>query len=179
MAFTTVLVTLGVGAVIIAAIGLVMYMSALVKNAYELKVELQAEMAESLKRIEDDVDKKAKWVKRDLVEEIQKSKDALSADIARRLQEAEDTVNKRLAEQEAAARRERGEVLRVIDGQKKAIATIEEKLRLLQREQRQMQILALTEAAAAPAQPSDAPAVEAPTEAATAAAPETALADAG
>lgn len=164
MAITTVLVTIGVGTLVVAGIGLVMYMAALVKNAYELKVEMQAEMAESLRRIEEDVDKKAKWVKRDLVDEIQKSKDALTADISRRLQEAQEAMNRRLAEQDEAARRDRAELVRQIEAQKKAIAALEEKARLLQREQRQMQVLALTELAA-PAAPAEAAAEPAPADA--------------
>lgn len=170
----TVLVSLGLGAIIIAAGGLMMYMSSLVKNAYALKVEMQAEMNEQLQRIADDADKKTKWIKRDLVEEIDKSRHALIADNQRRFGEFEAMVNKRLGEFEDAFRRDRLDTLKQIETLKLALAQLEQKARTLHREQRRMQYapqqqpidLAALEAADADAEgePAAEAAAEAPTE---------------
>ncbi len=151
----TLLVSLGVGVIVIAAGGLIIYMSALVKNAYQLKVEMQQEMQEQLQRINDDADKKLKWMKRDLVEEIEKSKNALIADNARRFGEFEAGVEKRLAGYEDAFRRERMELLKSVEAQKGAIAGLDQKLRQLQREQRRLQMSAVEAAAPVAAQAPD------------------------
>lgn len=151
----TILVSLGLGAIIIAAGGLMMYMSSLVKNAYALKVEMQAEMNEQLQRIADDADKKTKWIKRDLVEEIEKSKNALVADNQRRFGEFEATLEKRLGEVDDAFRRDRLEILKQIETLKQALAQLEQKTRTLHREQRRMQYAPLQP------QPIDLAAVEA------------------
>lgn len=82
---TVVIALLGV-----LVVGLLTYMSALVRRAYELRVELHNEIERGLRRIEDDLDAKSRRLKREVQEDIGKSKDAIRQDNDRRY---EETIN--------------------------------------------------------------------------------------
>ncbi|WP_404384521.1 hypothetical protein [Caenispirillum salinarum] len=71
----------------VLVVGLLTYMSALVRRAYELKVELHNEIERGLKRIDEDLDAKNRRLKREVQDDIAKSKDAIRQDNERRHEE--------------------------------------------------------------------------------------------
>jgi small-conductance mechanosensitive channel len=71
----------------VLVVGLLSYMSSLVRRAYELKVELHNEIDRGLKRIEEDLDVKNRRLKREAQDDIAKSKDAIRQENDRRQEE--------------------------------------------------------------------------------------------
>lgn len=128
--------TLGIAVLVLLVGGLLVYMSQLVKNAYQIKVELQTELGEGLRRVDDEADKKLKWIKRDTFDELEKIKAALTADHGRRLNELQEAVNKRLQERDEMWKRDRSELIKVIERQREDIKLLDQRLRTLRRDQR-------------------------------------------
>ncbi|EKV28109.1 hypothetical protein C882_1110 [Caenispirillum salinarum AK4] len=77
----------------VLVVGLLTYMSALVRRAYELKVELHNEIERGLKRIDEDLDAKNRRLKREVQDDIAKSKDAIRQDNERRHEETISLVD--------------------------------------------------------------------------------------
>lgn len=148
--WTVILVSLALGLLLVIGGTLVSYMGSLVKNAYTLKVEIQSEMEAGLKRAEEESDKRTKWIKRDLVEEIEKLKSAVSTDNQRKFGELADELTKKVEELEQAHKRDRQEMVRVIDALRQDVMTLDQRLKSLRRD-----------VPAAPAAPTSAPETEA------------------
>jgi len=147
MSFWTVtLISLAIGLLLVIGGSLVVYMGSLVKNAYELKVEIQNDMEAGLKRIEEESEKKTRWIKRDLIEEIEKLKSSLSTDNQRKFGEMTEGLIKSVAELEQTHKRDRQEMIKVIDALRQDIMTLDQRLKSLKRD-------AQAPAAAPPADP--------------------------
>lgn len=155
--WTVILISLAIGLLLVIGGSLVVYMGSLVKNAYELKVEIQSDMEAGLKRIEEESEKKTRWIKRDLIEEIEKLKSSLSTDNQRKFGEITEGLVKSVAEMEQTHKRDRQEMIKVIDALRQDIMTLDQRMKSLKRD------------AAAPSAP--APAAEAPVESPAAEAP--------
>ncbi len=114
--WTVALVSLAAGLVLVIGAALVIYMGSLVKSAYQLKIEIKSEVDEGQKRLEEEVEKKIRWIKRDLVEEIEKSKTALQSDNQRKIGESLDGFIKRLTACEEILQGDWGEVAKSVEG---------------------------------------------------------------
>lgn len=142
---STAFITLGIAVMVLLVGGLLVYMAQLVKNAYHIKVELQTELNDGLRRVDDEADKKLKWIKRDTFEELEKIKASLTADHGRRLNEFQDSVNKRLQERDDLWKRDRAELIKVIERQREDIRLLDQRLRTLRRDQRRADLAPLLE----------------------------------
>lgn len=164
--WTVILISLAIGLLLVIGGSLVVYMGSLVKNAYELKVEIQNDMEAGLKRIEEESEKKTRWIKRDLIEEIEKLKSSLSTDNQRKFGEMTEGLVKSVAELEQTYKRDRQEMIKVIDALRQDVITLDQRLKSLKRD-------APAPSAPAPAAeaPADSPAPEAPQAEATPAKP--------
>lgn len=130
MSFSTVLViSLAAGVILIVGGGLMMYMGNLVKSAYEIKVTINAEVEDRLTKMAEDLDKKSKWIKRDLLEEIEKIKANLQTDNANKLAELAGPLLNRLDQLEAALRNEHAEWVKAVDSDRAAIANLDNRLK--------------------------------------------------
>lgn len=145
---TILVFSLGIGALLVAVGWLIVYVSSLVKSAYQLKVEIQAQLEEGIRKLEEDMEKKSRWIKRDVLEELEKIKAALTADNARKFEEFAGTVTGMLTKYEEAVRRERLEVVQAMEKQNKNILTLDQRLRALRREWRRSDPLVPLDAAA-------------------------------
>lgn len=139
----TTILTLGVAVLVLAVSGLLIYMSQLVKNAYQIKIELQSELSDGLRRVEDEADKKLKWIKRDTFDELEKVKSGLSTDNSRRLNEIQETLNKRMQERDEQWKRDRAELIKVIERQREDIKLLDQRFRSLRRDQRRVDLVPL------------------------------------
>lgn len=134
MGFSTVIViALAAGVVLVIGGGLMVYMSNLVRSAYELKVQINTEVEERLTKMGDDLDKKARWIKRDLLEEIEKIKTALQMDSARRIGELTEPLLKQLEALEAQLREERNQLAKAIEANRDGLAALDGRVKALQR----------------------------------------------
>lgn len=132
--WTVTMISLVIGLLLVIGGALVMYMGSLVKNAYELKVEIQNDLEAGLKRVEEESEKKTRWIKRDLVEEIDKVKTALSADNQRKLSELTDSLAQRVDEIEQAQKRDRQDMGKIVEAMRQDIMTLDQRLKHLRQQ---------------------------------------------
>ncbi|HIJ62193.1 MAG TPA: hypothetical protein HPQ04_05815 [Rhodospirillaceae bacterium] len=128
------LFSLAAGLILVVGGALVVHMGNLVRNAYELKIEIKADVEEGQKRIEAEVDKRLKWIKRDLIEDLEKSKEAMQIDSQRRLTELANTLEKRLAEQTDGQAKDRAATVKTLEGLQADLLVLDQRLRNLRRE---------------------------------------------
>lgn len=93
---TTVLLSFAAGAILLLGGGLIMYMSNLIKAGYDLKIQITTEVEERLTKMAEELDKKSRWIKRDLLEEIEKIRSAMQSDNMRRVDELAEPLKERL-----------------------------------------------------------------------------------
>jgi cell division protein FtsX len=135
MSFSVVLIiSLAAGVVLVVGGGLMMYMANLVKNAYELKVQISADVDERFTKLAEELDKKSRWIKRDLLEEIEKIKLAMQSDNARKFAEMTDPLSKRFDEMGELLRKERAEWVKAVESDRQNISALDQKLRALRRD---------------------------------------------
>jgi hypothetical protein len=127
--WTVTLVSMAIGLLLVIGGAVVMYMGSLVKSAYELKVEVQADITGGFQKIEEENDKKLRWVKRDLVEDIEKAKAAMQLDNTKKFNDLSEAVAKRLTELDEVQQRERAEMLKVIDGLRRDVMALDQRTR--------------------------------------------------
>ncbi len=133
------IISLAAGVILVVGGGLLMYMANLVKNAYEIKVQINADLEERLKTISDDLDKKSKWIKRDLIEELDKMKSSLITDNNRRLQELIEPFGKRLEAIEQRLQLERTDWSKAVDDTKVSGAALESRLNQIRKDIRRIE----------------------------------------
>lgn len=132
MGFSTVLIiSLAAGVILIVGGGLMMYMGNLVKSAYEIKVQINTEVEDRLTKMAEDLDKKSRWIKRDLVEEIEKIKVNLQSDNANKLGELAGPLVTRLDQLEAMIRQDRADWVKAVDSDRSAITNLDNRLKSL------------------------------------------------
>lgn len=149
-AWSIIAISLAAGVVLVIGGSLMAYMSSLVKNAYQLKIELNAELDDRLRRMDEDIDKKSKWIKRDLLEEIDKIRTALALENNRKFTEFSEQTARKVAEIEENARRERTELIKTLENLRQTIALQDQKLKALRREQTRLAGSGATDPSAAP-----------------------------
>lgn len=122
---TVLIISLAAGVVLIVGGGLMMYMANLVKSAYEIKVQINADVEERLTKMGDDLDKKSRWIKRDLLEEIEKIKAAIQTENSRKLEELTASLVHKVEGFETLLRNERVEWVRAVEADRAAIAGLD------------------------------------------------------
>jgi Fe2+ transport system protein FeoA len=131
MGFSTVLIiSLAAGVILIIGGGLMMYMANLVKSAYEIKVQINTDVEDRLTKMGEDLDKKSRWIKRDLLEEIEKIKVALQTDNARRIEELTGPLQAKVDGFETLLRNERAEWVKAVEADRAAIASLDSRLKI-------------------------------------------------
>lgn len=131
MGFSTVLIiSLAAGAILIVGGGLMMYMANLVKSAYEIKVQINTDVEERLTKMGEDLDKKSRWIKRDLLEEIDKIKTALQTDNARKMEELSAPLLAKIEGLEGQLRAERAEWVKAVEADRAVIASLDSRLKV-------------------------------------------------
>ena len=133
------IVSLAAGVILVVGGGLVMYMAGLVKNAYELKVQINSDIDERLGKMAEDLDKKSRWIKRDLLDEMEKIKAALETDNARKFQELGEPVLKRIEDLDQIVRKERGEWVKAIESDRENLTKLEARIGGLRRDVKRLE----------------------------------------
>jgi len=146
---TVLILCIVAGLVLVVGGALVMYMSNIVKNAYEIKVALNDELDDRLKKMDEELDKKSKWIKKDLIDEFDKIKTGMQTDNARRFDEFGLKYAQRLSEIEDVLRKNQGEIITAMGEQRAAMNAFDQKLNILRRDQQRRAEPAKTENEAA------------------------------
>lgn len=130
MGFSTVIIiSLAAGVILIVGGGLMMYMANLVKSAYEIKVQINTDVEDRLTKMGEDLDKKSRWIKRDLLEEIEKIKIAIQTDNTRKLEELTGPLLAKVDGFQTLLHNERAEWVKAIEADRAAIAGMDARLK--------------------------------------------------
>lgn len=130
MGFSTVLIiSLAAGVILVVGGGLMMYMANLVRSAYEIKVQINSEVEERLSKMGEDLDKKSKWIKRDLLEDIDRVKGNLFTENASKLNEITAPLLGRIEALEQGLKAERAEWQKAVETDRATITALEARLR--------------------------------------------------
>lgn len=132
--WTITLIALIAGLILVVGGALVVHMGNLVRNAYELKVEIKSDVEEGQKRIEAEVDKRLKWIKHDLIEDLEKSKAAIQSDTQRQMRESLAVIDKNLADLTEGLGRERADTVKTLESLRADIMVLDQRFRNLRRE---------------------------------------------
>lgn len=100
-------ITLTIALVLVVGVALMSYVSSLVKNAYQIKVELRADVENAIARMEAEMDRRSKALRKELGDEAGQMRDAVRQDIERRLKDMEDRLQKTTHELQGASRTEK------------------------------------------------------------------------
>jgi len=157
---SVVIVSLAAAVILVIGGGLVMYMSSLVKNAYELKVQISADIDARLGKMAEDLDKKSRWIKRDLIEEIEKIKVALETENGRKFEVLALSLNDSVEGINAQVRRDRTEWSAAIERDRLLIAQLDSRIDALRADLKTTSSPAAPSPAPQPAQPGDATAAD-------------------
>lgn len=125
---------LAAGVVLVVGGGLMMYMSNLVRSAYEIKVQINNDVDERLGKMAEDLDKKSRWIKRDLLEELDKIKVAFATDNASKVSALSEPLLKKVEGVEQMLRDERTEWMKAVEADRQSIAALENKVKLMRRD---------------------------------------------
>ncbi|OAN66991.1 hypothetical protein [Magnetospirillum moscoviense] len=130
MGFSTVLIiSLAAGVILVVGGGLMMYMANLVRSAYEIKVQINSEVEERLSKMGEDLDKKSKWIKRDLLEDIDRVKTNLFTENSSKLNDITAPLLGRIEALEQGLKAERAEWQKAVEADRATIAALEARLR--------------------------------------------------
>lgn len=114
--------------------GLLMYMSNLVRSAYELKVQIAADIEARFAKMTEELEKKGRWIKRDLLEEVEKIKAAVETENARRFQTFSEPVTRAVEGLDSLIRNERKEWVAAIERDRGLIAQLDSRVDFLRRD---------------------------------------------
>lgn len=132
--WTIVLFSLVIGILLVGCGVLIVYLGALAKNAYQIKIELQQDLANGLQALEKEAEKTSRRLKRELAEEAERSREGLGREIQASLNDIVSRVNSRAEEIETAQRIDRTNATASANSLKKDIFTVEQRLKLLRRD---------------------------------------------
>ncbi len=133
------IISLAAGVVLVVGGGLMMYMANLVRNAYEIKVQINSDLDERLKIISDDLDKKSLWIKQELTEELEKIKLGLSQSNARSLQEMAEPLSRRIAALEDILKKDRTDWSKAVDDTRQGNTSLDAKLVQFRKDMRRIE----------------------------------------
>ncbi|MDK9720549.1 MAG: hypothetical protein OEL53_05135 [Rhodospirillales bacterium] len=135
MNFLTVTVIIFIVALIgVFAVALIVYLSSLVKSAYQIKIEMRNDLEEGLKRADEELNKRSRWIKRELLDEIEKIKGGLQADITNRGVTILDESHKQIAGVEEGLRKDLAETNRLLGEARDLLYALDHRVKSIRRE---------------------------------------------
>ena len=126
--------SLAAGVVLVVGGGLMMYMANLVRSAYEIKVQINNDVDERLTKMAEDLDKKSRWIKRDLLEEFDKIKVAFATENATKVGALAEPLAKKIEAVDQALRAERNEWLKAVESDRQNITALDARLKQMRRD---------------------------------------------
>ena len=128
------ILSLAAGVVLVVGGGLMMYMANLVRSAYEIKVQINNDVDERLSKMAEDLDKKSRWIKRDLLEEFDKIKVAFATENATKVGALAEPLGKKIEMVEQLLRAERNEWLKAVESDRQNITALDARLKQMRRD---------------------------------------------
>ncbi len=118
-------ITIVIALVLIMGVGLMSYVSSLVKNAYQIKVELRNDVESAIARMEGELDRRGKALRKELGDDTGKLRDSVQQDNDRRIKEIEDRLQKTLQDLTVAGRDEKAATQTALTDMRRRLKTLE------------------------------------------------------
>lgn len=107
-------ITLTIAVVVVMGVALMSYISSLVKNAYQIKVELRSDVENAIARMEAEMDRRGKALRKELGDDSAQVREAVRHDNERRVKEIEERLQKSAKDLQDAARTDKAAVQNVL-----------------------------------------------------------------
>ncbi len=146
-------IALVIGTIAVLGIAIVSYMSSLVRNAYELKVEMRKDLDDGIKQVKAETIKSVKSARTELMGEVDRTRNNLMDDLKARQAATEATLTAELKKRDAAWAEEREALTTQIAELKEQLKTLKDSQKSRQRLKAE-QVIA-EETAASPEKPAD------------------------
>lgn len=127
-------VTIAIAVIAVLGIALLSYLSSLVKSAYQIKVEMRADLDSGLKSLEDEMRKKSRWMRTEVGEDVAKMKQAMEQEIQQRLSGIQEDLQAALRQIDEAGRAEAADLRAVLAQTRKQIAALDQDVHALKDE---------------------------------------------
>ncbi len=135
MNFLTVTIVIFIVALIgVFAVALIVYLSSLVKSAYQIKIEMHNDLEEGLKRADEELNKRSRWIKRELLDEIERIKGGMQADITNRGITILEETRKMVVGAEEGLRHDLAETNRLLGEARDLLYALDHKVKSMRRE---------------------------------------------
>ncbi|MFN3075271.1 MAG: hypothetical protein ABT940_00030 [Alphaproteobacteria bacterium] len=128
--------TVGLALLVIFGIVMINHVSALVKNAYQIKVEIRSEMEDGLSAIAHEMEQKARAIRQDMQSEATRIKTMLEADNQKQFAEMDTALKTKLSALEEVIRQDRVKFVKAIDEMQQMLRDHEQSLRTWKRDQK-------------------------------------------
>lgn len=133
------IISLAAAVVLVVGGGLMIYMGNLVRSAYEIKVQITTDVDERLSKIAEDLDKKSRWIKRDVLEEVEKIRVAMTNENAEKFHEFAEPLVARLDEIGELLKNERNEWVKAVESDRQNITALDTRVKALRRDVKRLQ----------------------------------------
>lgn len=119
-------ITLAIAVVVVMGVALMSYVSSLVKNAYQIKVELRSDVENAIARMEAEMERRSKALRKEMGDDSTQVREAVRLDNERRVKEIEERLQGTAKELHDAGRSDKvamQKVLSDLQGRLKALET--------------------------------------------------------
>lgn len=127
-------ITIAIAVALVLVVGLLSYMSNLVKSAYQIKVDIRADMEAQMRKLEEDLGKKSKWMRAELGEDVARIKATMEQENEKRLQAIETRLRDAITQSDMAGRGDRTELRQAIDATRRKLSSLEQDVATLKEE---------------------------------------------
>jgi len=127
-------ITIAIAVVVVIGIGLLSYMSSLIKSAYQIKVEMRSDLENGLKKIEEELRQKSKWMRSEVGEDVSKMRESIERENDRRLAQLQERLQAIVKEAEDASRAERADLRTALAQVRQSVASLDKDLAALKDE---------------------------------------------
>lgn len=118
-------ITLAIAVVVVVGVALMSYVSSLVKNAYQIKVELRSDVESAIARMEAEMDRRGKSLRKELGDDAAQLREAVRHDNERRVKEIEERLQKSAKDLQDAARTDKAATQSVLADMQKRLKGLE------------------------------------------------------
>lgn len=118
-------ITITIALILIMGVGLMSYVSSLVKNAYQIKVELRNDVESAIARMDTEMDRRGRALRKELGDDAAKLRDSVQQDNDRRIKEIEDRLQKTLQDLNTAGRDEKAATQTALADMRRRLKTLE------------------------------------------------------
>lgn len=127
-------ITIAIAVVLVIGLALLSYVSSLVKSAYQIRVDMRSDLDSGLKRLDEEMRQKSRWMRTEVGEDVAKMKQALERETEERLSTIQAEFQAAVRQMDTASRGDTATLHDQLAQAHHRIAALEQDLRALKDE---------------------------------------------